>query len=119
MKNVQCCTKHSDEIGLITSQALTWFCLCGSFLDKMYVLSSEDAMGKFLKNPRPYLLPPLPRPPCKLVITGPPMSGKTTMAHQLAQKYGAKVSAYTPCDYVVLLTVDVVLSLQGQCIHTM
>ena len=62
-----------------------------SFLDKMYVLSSGEAMEKFLKNPRPYLLPPQPRPPCKLSITGPPLSGKTTLAHLLAQKYNAKV----------------------------
>ena len=64
-----------------------------SFLDKMYCLSSEEAMGKFLKNPRPYLLPPQPRPPCKLIVVGPPLSGKTTLCHLLAQKYGAKVSA--------------------------
>lgn len=49
-------------------------------------------MGKFMKNPRPYLLPPQPRPPVKLVVTGPPLSGKTSLSHLLAQKYGAKVS---------------------------
>ena len=58
----------------------------------MYVMSSEEAMGKFLKNPRPYLLPPQPRPPCKIVVTGPPLSGKTTMTQLLAEKYGATVS---------------------------
>ena len=63
-----------------------------SFLDKVYVLSSEEAMGKFLKNPRPYLLPPQPRPPCKLVVTGQPLSGKTTLCQLLADKYGASVS---------------------------
>ncbi|CAH1800212.1 unnamed protein product, partial [Owenia fusiformis] len=62
-----------------------------SFLDKMYVLSSAEAMDKFLKNPRPYLLPPQPRPPCKITIQGPPLSGKTTLCHLLAQKYGAQV----------------------------
>ncbi|KAI8508323.1 adenylate kinase [Branchiostoma belcheri] len=62
-----------------------------SFLDKIYVLSSPEAMEKFLKNPRPYLLPPLPRPPCKLVVTGPPTSGKTSICHLLAQKYNAVV----------------------------
>jgi len=54
-------------------------------------MSSEEAMVKFMKNPRPYLLPPQPRPPCKLIVTGPPLAGKTTLCHLLAQKYGAKV----------------------------
>ncbi|ESO88925.1 hypothetical protein LOTGIDRAFT_62291, partial [Lottia gigantea] len=62
-----------------------------SFLDKIYCLSSAEAMEKFLKNPRPYLLPPQPRPPCKLSILGPPLSGKTTLSHLLANKYSAKV----------------------------
>ncbi|KAK3580661.1 hypothetical protein CHS0354_017936, partial [Potamilus streckersoni] len=48
-------------------------------------------MEKFLKNPRSYLLPPQPRPPCKIAVLGPPLSGKTTFCHLLAQKYGAKV----------------------------
>nr|XP_006820033.1 PREDICTED: adenylate kinase 9-like [Saccoglossus kowalevskii] len=62
-----------------------------SFLDRMYVLSSEEAMGKFLKNPRPYMIGPQPRPPCKLCVTGPPLSGKTTLCHLIAQKYNATV----------------------------
>jgi adenylate/nucleoside-diphosphate kinase len=62
-----------------------------SFLDKTYVLSSPEAVEKFLKNPRPYLMPPQPRPPCKISVTGPHLSGKTEVAHLLAQKYGAKV----------------------------
>lgn len=49
-------------------------------------------MEKFLKNPRPYLMAPQPRPPCKLAILGAPLAGKTTLAHLLAQKYGAKVN---------------------------
>ncbi|XP_050391523.2 adenylate kinase 9 [Patella vulgata] len=62
-----------------------------SFLDKIYCLSSAEAMEKFLKNPRPYLLPPQPRPPCKLAVLGAPLSGKTTVCHLLANKYDAKV----------------------------
>ncbi|KAH9524991.1 Adenylate kinase 9, partial [Bulinus truncatus] len=62
-----------------------------SFLDKMYVLSTEEALDKFMKNPRPYLLPPQPRPPCKLSVIGCPFSGKTTLCNLLAQRYGAKV----------------------------
>ena len=55
------------------------------------MLSSPEAVEKFLKNPRPYLMPPQPRPPCKVSVTGPHLSGKTMIAHILAQKYGAKV----------------------------
>ncbi|XP_076819346.1 adenylate kinase 9-like isoform X2 [Clavelina lepadiformis] len=65
--------------------------LAVSFLDKMYVLSSPEAMEKFLKNPRPYLLPPMPAPPCKLAILGYPLSGKSTLSAALAEKYNAKV----------------------------
>ncbi|KAI0210314.1 Adenylate kinase 9 [Lamellibrachia satsuma] len=62
-----------------------------SFLDKMYVMSNDLAMAKFLKNPRPFLLPPQPRPPCKLVVLGPQLSGKTTVAYLLALRYSATV----------------------------
>ncbi len=65
--------------------------LCHSFLDKIYVMSGPEQMELFLKNPRPYLISPQPRPPCKLCITGPPLSGRTTMAFWLAQKFNARV----------------------------
>ncbi|XP_071818767.1 adenylate kinase 9-like isoform X4 [Apostichopus japonicus] len=61
------------------------------FLDKIYVMSSPDAMEKFLKNPRPFLISPQPRPPCKLCVVGPPLSGKTSNCHLLAQKFNARV----------------------------
>lgn len=61
------------------------------FLDKLYFLSSEEALAAFMKNPRLYIAPPQPRPPCKLIVTGPPMSGKTTLCNLLAEKYGATV----------------------------
>ncbi|MGH0164644.1 UNVERIFIED_CONTAM: hypothetical protein FKN15_057830 [Acipenser sinensis] len=61
------------------------------FLDKIYVLSTQEALDKFMSNPRPYLLPPMPRPPCKVVVVGPPSSGKTTLCNLIAEKYGAKV----------------------------
>lgn len=66
-------------------------CVVDRFLDKIYFLSSEEALSAFLKNPRPYLLPPQPRPPCKLIVTGPPLSGKTTLCNILASRYGAEV----------------------------
>ena len=67
-----------------------------SFLDKIYVMSGPDAMEQFLKNPRPYLISPQPRPPCKLSVIGPPLSGKTTLCHQLAERFNAKV-----CDKIL------------------
>ncbi|XP_059501210.1 adenylate kinase 9 isoform X2 [Stegostoma tigrinum] len=62
-----------------------------SYLDKMYFLSSEETLKKFILNPRPYLLPPQPRPTCKVAILGPKSAGKTTLCKLLAQNYDAKV----------------------------
>ncbi|CAE1265244.1 AK9 [Acanthosepion pharaonis] len=62
-----------------------------SFLDKMYFLSSVEYMDKFLRNPRPYLLRPYPKSPCKISILGMPKSGKTNLSYLLADKYQAKV----------------------------
>ncbi|KAL9969395.1 hypothetical protein ACROYT_G021608 [Oculina patagonica] len=62
-----------------------------SFLDKLFVMSTNEALAHFMRNPRPYLAPHLPRPPCKVCVLGPPHSGKTTVAHALAQRYNAKV----------------------------
>nr|CAD7413622.1 unnamed protein product [Timema poppensis] len=60
------------------------------FLDKIYFLSSEGSLEKFLRNPRPFLLPPNPRPPCKFAVVGPKYSGKTTLAHHLASMFNGK-----------------------------
>lgn len=62
-----------------------------SFLDKMYLMSSEESLKKFMQNPRPFLLPPMPLPPCKVAVMGPKSSGKTTICNLLAQKYSGKV----------------------------
>ncbi|XP_051881405.1 LOW QUALITY PROTEIN: adenylate kinase 9 [Pristis pectinata] len=62
-----------------------------SFLDKMYFLSSEEALKKFLNNPRPYLLPPQPHTACKIAILGPKSAGKTTLCELIALSYDAKV----------------------------
>lgn len=64
--------------------------LC-SFQDKLYILSSEEAYQKFVTNPRKYLLPPMPRPPCKVAIIGPPQAGKSTLCKMLTQHYNALV----------------------------
>uniref|UniRef100_A0A2K5QYS6 Adenylate kinase 9 n=1 Tax=Cebus imitator TaxID=2715852 RepID=A0A2K5QYS6_CEBIM len=65
-----------------------------SFLGKIYCLSSEEALKPFLLNPRPYLLPPMPAPPCKVFILGPQYSGKTTLCNMLAENYKGKVVDY-------------------------
>ncbi|XP_056284243.1 adenylate kinase 9 [Pseudoliparis swirei] len=61
------------------------------FQDKLYILSSQEAYQKFVTNPRPYLLPPMPRAPCRVSIIGPPRAGKSTLCKLLAQHYNALV----------------------------
>lgn len=61
----------------------------------MYCLSSEETLKTFLLNPRPYLLPPMPAPPFKVFIFGPPSSGKTTLSNLLAENYKGKVSTHS------------------------
>ncbi|XP_065820230.1 adenylate kinase 9 [Labrus bergylta] len=65
--------------------------LCVGFQDKLYILSSQEAYQKFVANPRQYLLPPMPRPPCRVAIIGPPQAGKSTLCQLLAQHYNALV----------------------------
>ena len=67
---------------------LTYVC---RFLDKLYCLSSVNALMEFTRCPRRYLLDPLPVVPCKICIVGPPRSGRTTLAGQLAEHYEAEV----------------------------
>jgi len=74
--------------------------LAVGFLDKIYVLSSPEAMTEFLRNPRPFLLPPMPGSPCKLAVFGPPLSGKTTVCQMLAEKYKVLADRYA-VDYIV------------------
>ncbi|NWI40681.1 KAD9 kinase, partial [Picathartes gymnocephalus] len=62
-----------------------------SFLGKMYILSSQEALKKFTLNPRPYLLPPMPVPPCKVFVFGPPFSGRTTICNVIAHNYKGEV----------------------------
>ncbi|XP_024146530.1 adenylate kinase 9 isoform X1 [Oryzias melastigma] len=61
------------------------------FQDKLYLLSSQEAHQKFLTNPREYLHPPMPRAPCRVSITGAPLTGKSTLCRLVAQHYGAVV----------------------------
>ncbi|XP_054857615.1 adenylate kinase 9 isoform X2 [Eublepharis macularius] len=62
-----------------------------SFLGKMYTLSSEEALKTFMLNPRPFLLPPMPLPPCKVIVIGPPFSGRSTLCNAIANYYTGKV----------------------------
>lgn len=64
------------------------------FLDKMYSMSSSEALVAFTRNPRAYLLPPQPRIPCKVCVVGPPTSGKSTLAQKVADHYNAMVMSY-------------------------
>ncbi|XP_008261582.3 adenylate kinase 9 isoform X1 [Oryctolagus cuniculus] len=66
-----------------------------SFLGKLYCLSSEEALKAFSLNPRRYLLPPMPAPPCKVVVCGPQRAGKTTLADLIAEHYKGKVVDYS------------------------
>ncbi|NWT93513.1 KAD9 kinase, partial [Urocynchramus pylzowi] len=62
-----------------------------SFLGRMYVLSCQEALEKFVLNPRPYLLPPMPVSPCKVFVFGPPFSGRTTICNVIADNYKGRV----------------------------
>ncbi|KAL8186361.1 UNVERIFIED_CONTAM: hypothetical protein K2H54_069249 [Gekko kuhli] len=65
--------------------------LAVSFLGKMYTLSSEEALKTFMLNPRPFLLLPMPLPPCKVLVIGPPLSGKSALCAAVASHYTGKV----------------------------
>ena len=62
-----------------------------AFLDKVYMLSDEQSLRSFMRNPRPYLRTPQPRAPCKVSVLGAPYAGKTTLCALLAKKYNAHV----------------------------
>ena len=62
-----------------------------AFMDKVYLMNSEESLREFLANPRPFILPPQPRAPCKLSVLGSRYTGKTTLCNLLAKKYNARV----------------------------
>ncbi|XP_032264156.1 adenylate kinase 9 [Phoca vitulina] len=58
----------------------------------IYFLSSKDTKEKFMKNPIKYIRQPKPKPtvPIRIIILGPPKSGKTTVAQKISSEYGLK-----------------------------
>jgi adenylate/nucleoside-diphosphate kinase len=59
--------------------------------NKIYFLADEEACQKFVDNPRPYLLPPFPKPGSKVFLFGPPVCGKSSVAHCLGYLLNSKV----------------------------
>ena len=52
---------------------------------------SAENFASFMLNPRPYLLPPQPRPPFRVMVVGSTASGKSTLIRLLAESYNARV----------------------------
>uniref|UniRef100_A0A7M4FRL1 Uncharacterized protein n=1 Tax=Crocodylus porosus TaxID=8502 RepID=A0A7M4FRL1_CROPO len=92
--------------------------LAVSFLGKMYVLSSQEALRAFMLNPRPYLLPPMPLPPCKILVLGPPLSGKTTLCNLIANRYKGQVGIYKYFKLVERLDFKILESIEEACTET-
>ncbi|KAL6261753.1 hypothetical protein P5V15_006842 [Pogonomyrmex californicus] len=61
------------------------------FLNKIFFLSSREAKNLFIENPRTFLLPPNPRPTCKIAVFGPKYSGKSELSTKLAKIFGGTV----------------------------
>nr|XP_057912171.1 adenylate kinase 9 isoform X2 [Doryrhamphus excisus] len=58
-----------------------------AFQDKLYIISSQEAFDKFMTNPRRYLLPPMPSPPCRVCIIGVPQTGRSALAKLMAERH--------------------------------
>ncbi|XP_030879749.1 adenylate kinase 9 [Leptonychotes weddellii] len=58
----------------------------------IYFLSSKETKEKFMKNPIKYIRQPKPKPtvPIRIILLGPPKSGKTTVAQKISSEYGLK-----------------------------
>ncbi|KAK2575553.1 hypothetical protein KPH14_011271 [Odynerus spinipes] len=55
------------------------------FMKNIFFLSSEEAAQLFIDNPRTFLLPPNPRPTCKIVVIGPRFSSKSELSRELTR----------------------------------
>lgn len=65
--------------------------LAARFMNWLFFLSSNEAMEAFIENPRPYLLPPNPRPYCRIAVIGSRYSGKTRLCFDLAMNLDSVV----------------------------
>ncbi|XP_018311791.1 adenylate kinase 9-like [Mycetomoellerius zeteki] len=61
------------------------------FLDMIFFLSSQEASNLFIENPRTFLLPPNPRPTCKIAVFGPKYAGKSELSIRLAEVFNGVV----------------------------
>ncbi|XP_076228626.1 adenylate kinase 9-like [Nomia melanderi] len=61
------------------------------FMNKIFFLSSAEAIDSFLENPRAFLVPFSPRPTCKMAVLGPRRSGKSSLCKVLAETFGGVV----------------------------
>lgn len=57
----------------------------------IYVFATQEADELFVKNPYPYTRPPPLPSHLKIVIIGPPLSGKSTQAAALSERLGLKL----------------------------
>ncbi|CAD1478382.1 unnamed protein product [Heterotrigona itama] len=55
------------------------------FMNKIFFLSSNEAVDLFVENPRTFVRPFSPRPTCKIVVFGPDHSGKSQLCRELAR----------------------------------
>ncbi|XP_043518994.1 adenylate kinase 9-like [Frieseomelitta varia] len=55
------------------------------FMNKIFFLSSNEAVHLFVENPRTFVRPFSPRPTCKIVVFGPDYSGKSALCSELAR----------------------------------
>ncbi|CAH8875119.1 unnamed protein product, partial [Trichobilharzia szidati] len=61
------------------------------YLGQIFCLSNITNYTLFMKNPRPYLLPPQPRPPFRVIVLGAKSTGKTQLIRVLAESYRARI----------------------------
>ncbi|XP_076377433.1 adenylate kinase 9-like [Megalopta genalis] len=61
------------------------------FMNKIFFLSSDEAAGLFLENPRTFVCPFAPQPTCKIAVFGPRLSGRSSLCKVLAETFGGVV----------------------------